>query len=267
MRGESVGTMELVRCGIPADWVSNFSQCLYDWQGLEAAALALLAAGASILFVQRQISQAQDHRSDEISRRHNAARLTLPLALSTVTGLVQRIADEVAGEFEKLGPDGFAKSFDAIVEGSGQRSKFDPIVLPNDVIGSFEEFVASLTDRRDVRHVAELMGSIQILLSRYNNFDLNQAGLQMNLAGLLLDAAKVKLLNEKMFNYARFVDDSPFGIVGVIAPSSAWDQIHGSAQGLVFRRDSPDIFFLDFQQGVEGYKEHSVSPWLEKFEA
>jgi hypothetical protein len=267
MGEEYVNASEVVRCGIPADWVSNFSQCLYDWQGLEAAGLALLAAGAGMWFVQRQIRQAQDHRADELSRRHNAARLTLPLALSAVTELVQKIADEVANEFEKFGPDGFAKAFDAVAEEGGNRSKFNPIAIPHEVLGSFEGFVASLAHAPDVRHVAELIGSIQILLSRYNDFDLNQAGVKMNLAGLLLDAAKVKLLNEKMFNYARFVDDSSFGIVGVAPPADAWNQIHASAQSLVFWRNSPDIFFADFQQRVQGYNEHNVGPWIKKFEA
>ena len=256
-----------VSCGIPSDWVSGFSQCLYDWQGLEAGALALLAAFIGVLFVQRQIGQAQKHREDEISRRHNAARLTLPLTLATVSELVQKIGDEVADEFEKFGPDGFSKTFDAIAGAGSLKTRFDPLSLPADVIVSFGSFVASLADGRDIRHVAELMGSIQILLARYKDFDLNGAGAKLNLAGLLLDAAKVKLLNEKMFNYARFVDENSFGIVGVSTPTDAWDQIHGSAQSLVFRRASPDIFFPDFQERVQRYKEHDISPWIEGLEA
>jgi len=255
-----VNASDLVRCDIPADWSSTFSQCLYEWQGLEAGALALLAAGIGVIFVQRQIKQAQAHRIDEIDRRHNAARLTLPLALAAVTKMIQKIADEAAGEFEKYGPDGFSKTFDAILEGDGNRSRFEPIV-----IGSFEEFAASLTDARDVRHVAELVGNIQILLSRYNDFDLGQAGVTMGLIGLLIDAATIKLLNEKLFNYSRFVDESSFGIVGIISEADAWDQIHGAAQSLVFRRDSPDAFFPDFKELIARYKENKVSPWIEKF--
>lgn len=264
--GEYVSASDVVTCDIPADWINAFSQCLYEWQGLEAAGLALLAAGASMWFVQRQIKQAQGHRADEITRRHNAARLTLPLALSAVTELVGKIADEVANEFEKYGPDGFAKAFEAHAEGKGDRLTFNPVAIPNEVLGSFEGFVASLAHAQDIRHVAELVASIQILLSRYNDFSLNQAGARLSLIGLLLDAAKVKLLNDKIFNYARFVDDSSFGVVGVITPAAAWDQIHGCAQSLVFLRDSPDIFFADLQERVQSYKEHNISPWIEKFE-
>lgn len=253
-------------CSVPSDWGNNFSQCLYDWQALEAAGLALLAACISIYVLQHQIMQAQKHRADDLSRKHNAARLTLPLTLAAVSELIQEIADQVASEFEKRGPDGFDKTFEAIADEGSLRTKFDAIALPNGVIGSFEEFVASLTYPGDIRHVAELVGSIQILLSRYNDFDLNQSASNLGLASLLMDAAKAKLLNDKIFNYARFVDDSSFGIVGVIETSAAWDQIHGSAQGLVFLRASPDAFFPEFNEIIQSYKEHNVSPWIEKFD-
>jgi hypothetical protein len=113
--------------------------------------------------------------------------------------------------------------------------------------------------------VAELVASVQILLSRFNDFDLTQPAAQQSLAGLLLDAAKVRLLTDKIYNYARFVDDSSFGIVGVLEPAAAWDQIHGKAQGLVFHRQSPDAYFPDLKERVDGYKEHNVSPWNERF--
>lgn len=251
-------------CDIPADWLSNFSQCLHDWQGLGAAVLALLAAGITVVFLQRQIDQQQVHRADELSRRHNAARLTLPLALAAVSDLIQTIADEVGDEFESFNPDG-SRTIQAILDTESETAKFETASLPNEVLGSFEDFVASLDHALDIRHVAELVASIQILLSRYNGFDLDQAGAQRNLAGLLLDAAKVKLLNEKIYDYARFVDDSSFGIVGAITPAKAWDEIHGKAQGLVFHRQSPDVFFPDLRRRIDSYKEHNISPWNEKF--
>jgi hypothetical protein len=255
----------IVRCNIPTDWTSNFSQCLYDWQGLEAGVLALIAAIIGVVLLQGQIKQERVHRADDISRRHNAARLTLPLALAAVSELVDTIAEQVSDEFETYGPDGFSKSFDAILRDDGVRTKFEAVSLSSETLESFQSFVESLDRAEDIRHMAELVASIQILLSRYNSFDLKQPGARNNLAGLLIDAAKVKLLNEKIFNYARFVDDSSFGIVGVVAPEQAWDAIHGKAQSLVFHRQSPDVFFPDLQNRIDGYKEHAVSPWNEKF--
>jgi hypothetical protein len=109
------------------------------------------------------------------------------------------------------------------------------------------------------------MASMQILVSRYNGQDLQSTELQSNLQSLMIDVAKVKLLNEAIFNYARFVDEEPFGIVGEMTDAQAWDAIHGSAQGLVFSRQVPDHFFQDFAERVGRYKENNQSPWLEKF--
>lgn len=252
-------------CGIPADWVNNFSQCLYDWQGLEAGVLALIAAGIGVLFLQQQITQQQEHRADDISRRHNAARLTLPLTLAAVSELVQTIADHVADEFDNFEPDG-RRTIEAVLDRESDRTTFDPVSLPNEVLGSFEDFVASLDRQEDIRHVAELVASIQILLSRYNNFDFKQAAVQLSLTGLLLDAAKVKLLNESIYNYARFVDDNSFGIVGVMRPADAWDEIHQKALGLLFHRERPEPFFPELKRRIDGYKERETTPWNEKFE-
>jgi hypothetical protein len=252
-------------CDVPADWVIDFSQCLYEWQGLEAAGLAVVATAIGATMVLRQISQTREHREDEIARKHRAARLSLPLSLSAVSDLVQNIADNLADEFEQYVPNLEQKDIGAILDGRASRTRFDPVSLPHEVIQSFERFVESLEREEDIRHVAELMASIQILVSRYNSFDLNSAGARLGLVGRLLDAAKVKLLNEKIFNYARFVDDGKFGIVGSKAQKKTWDEIHGAAQKLVFLRRRPDLFFPDLQEKIEGYKSHNINPWNEKF--
>lgn len=82
----------------------------------------------------------------------------------------------------------------------------------------------------------------------------------------MIDAAKVKLLNDRIFNYSRFVDEGSFGIVDIFSAAEVWDEIHKSAQSLVFRREIPDIFFADFQDRIQRYKERDVSPWIEKLE-
>jgi hypothetical protein len=252
-------------CDVPADWTMDFSQCLYEWQGLEAAGLALVAAAIGATVILRQITQAREHREDEIARKHRAARLSLPLSLSAVSDLVQSIADNLADEFEQYAPNSEQKDIDAILDGRACRTRFEPVSLPHEVIHSFERFVESLEREEDIRHVAELMASIQILVSRYNGFDLNGVGARLGLVGRLLDAAKVKLLNEKIFNYARFVDDNGFGIVNAENKKKAWGEIHSAAQSLIFLRRRPDIFFSDLQNKIDGYKKHDIYPWNEKF--
>ena len=251
-------------CSFPADWASNFSQCLYDWQALEAGALAIVAAIVSVVVLRRQIKQQQLHRDDEIARRHLAARIKLPLALASISQLITTISNAVGDEFETFGPDG-ARTIAAVLGREPTKQKFDSLELPAEVLATLADFVASHNAVSDRRHVAELVASIQILLARYNGFDLNQPAARHNLSGLLLDAAKVQLLVNKMYNYARFVDDSCFGQVGVADQKQVWDEIHEQAQGLVFARQSPDIFFPELQRRIEGYKKQGTNPWNEKF--
>lgn len=246
--------------------ITSASTWLYRWQTLVAGGLALIGAYLTVRKIREQLAQSERHRNDDSQRRLNAARLTLPLALAEISELIQCTADEIASELEQLGAEGFDSAFDANVEGKAFRKHFEPVQLSDNVLEAFREFVQSLNDNQDIRHVAELIASIQIYLSRYNSFDFGMAGVQTTLEGYLLDAGKIKMMIDGMFNYARFVDDSSFGVVDVISLNDAWDQIHGKAQGLVFRRSSPDFFFPGIQERVQRYKELGLSPWTEKFE-
>lgn len=254
-----------LQCDVPADWTQDFSQCLYEWQGLEGGALALAAALIGSIFLWKQIQQAKKHRQNDLDRRHYAAKLTMPLALSSVCELCQLIADEIANELETYEPESSAKTMQAILDDRIARKRFDPVELPEAVIGGFERFAETLSSQNDVKHLSELIATIQILYSRYNSQNLLGAGARTNLESLLLDAATVKTLCDSMFNYARSVDQSSFGIVGVITHQEAWNRIHASAQGLVFLRNSPDFFFPAIEALVSRYQESGTSPWLEKF--
>ena len=259
----STGLSQCIRI---CDAVHGVGNWLYCWQTLIAGTFALVGAYFTVRKIREQIRQSDRQRQDEIARRHNAARLTLPLALAAVGDLLQETVDEIAYELEQLGPHGFSKAFDANVEGKANRSSFAPVRLADDVISTFRDFVESLTSSTDIRHVAELVASLQIYLSRYNGFDLKMIGVRTGLEGLLLDAAKIRLLVDKMFNYARFVDDSSFGIVGVGSSKDAWDEIRAKAQSIVFLRESPDFFFGAFNDQVDRNKDQDVSPWNKKFE-
>jgi len=260
-----VSVTDRLQCDVPADWAQDFSQCLFEWQGLEGGALALAAALIGSIFLWKQIQQSEEHRKSDLLRRHNAAKLTMPLALSAVSELSQSIADEIASELETYEPTGFARTMAAILDERAAKKRFDPVDLPEAVINGFEKFTETLSNQSDIKHVSELIATIQILCSRYNSQDLQGAGARTNLESLLLDVATVKTLCDSMFNYARSVDENSFGIVGVIAHEDAWNRIQGNAQNLVFRRSNPDFFFPAIQALVSRYQENGTSPWLEKF--
>lgn len=254
-----------LRCGVPSDWANDFSQCLFEWQGLEGGGLAILAALFGAKYLRRQIRQAQQHRQDDIDRRHIAAKLTMPLALSGVVEATQKIANEIASELETYGPEGFDRTLEAILGDRANRKGFESIDVSADLIGVFERFVETLSRYGDIKHVSELIANLQILVSRFNQFDLQSAGARSSLEALLLNAATVKALCGAMFNYVRNIDDSSFGIVGVLPNDEAWQIIRGAAHGLVFSRTSPDHFFPAINEMVSRYIENGYSPWLEKF--
>lgn len=245
-----------------------FGHWLYNWQTLIAAGIASAAALLTGLLIYRQIKQAEGFHRDELGRRHNAARIALPIALASIGDICSAIADNVAHAIEARDNSdiGFSTSFEDAVSGDFAREEFDRVSIPSDIIAAVQRFVETLTDERDIRHVAELISSVQILLSRYKTFNLGQPGVVIYLYGLLLDTAKVQLLNDKIFNYGRFVDDSRFSVIGSISNSEAWDMINGKAHGLIFSRKIPDLFFKEIAERIGRYKANDFSPWNEKFE-
>jgi hypothetical protein len=238
-------------------------QWLYDWQTLAAGILALFAAIWAGILLQRQIRQSEDHRRDDVQRRHNAARLTMPLALAKISQLVQSIADQIAGELETFEPHSQARDI-AETFGNGPR-KFEPVELSDDVVANFRRFVETLTERNDIKHTAELISQIQILIARFNSLDLQGAGVRSNLEDRLVDAAKARLLCDKMYDYARSVTHESFGIVGVISNEAAWQEIAKKAYGLVFLREYPDAFSPAIQDHVTRARERDLSPWIKRF--
>jgi hypothetical protein len=237
---------------------------LHDWQTLISGFLALGAALWAGRLLQEQISQAEKFRQDEIKHRHNGSRVVLPLALASINELCREVSNAIAHEIE------VRQNFDAAFDEATEHSaliQFKPVALAPEVISEMKGFAETLRGQKSVQHVGELMSSLQILASRYNSFDLSQHKdvVLHGLSELLIDAAKVGLLNDKMYNYGRFVDGK-FAIVGRIPDADAWDMIHAKAEGLIFGRRIPDIFFEPLKARIDRYKKNNRSPWIEKFD-
>jgi hypothetical protein len=254
------------KCITICDAVHGVGQWLYDWQTLISGLLALGAAFWAGKLLREQISQADKFRRDEIQRRHNGSRVALPLALSAIDELVREVSGAIAHEFEVR--QDFDAAFAEAAELEKPRERFEPVSLSGEVISEMKGFAETLRGRKSVRHVGELMSSIQLLISRFNSFDLSKHSdvVRHGLSSLLIDAAKVGLLNDKMYNYGRFVDGK-FAIVGRVPDADAWDMIHAKAEGLIFARRIPDIFFEPIKAKIDRHKKDATSPWLERFDA
>ena len=244
---------------------SIFGQWLYDWQTLISGLLAVGAAYWAGRLIQKQIAQNDDLHRKELSRRHNAARAVLPLALSEISEFCQKIADNVADEIEARSKEGYI-DWTTALDSEDSPKQLTSQDFPESTISTFQAFIETLTNKENIRHVADLISSLQILNARYTNLNLNQIGVVRNLYGLLIDTAKVKLLNDSIFNYGHFVDESPFSVIGTTTNPEAWDMIKTKAHSLIFSRKIPDLFFYEITELISRDKANNNSPWLEKFE-
>lgn len=249
-------------CRVPAHWILDPSQCWFDWQTLIGGILAVGAAAVSVYFLRKQISQTDLLHQEELARQHNAIRTVTPIALSSISDFCQAIADEVCGEIERRANEPMILGVD-----DESEKRLSPQYIPADVLPTMQGLVATLGEESRIKHVAELVGSLQILQSRHNEFDLKQAGSEFGLYGILLDCAKVKLLTDSIFNYSRFVDETNFSLFDGQKSYNIWDDIHKKSQSLVFSRLMPDLFFPTLADKIDSYKEHNISPWMEKFSA
>lgn len=110
-------------CRLPKHWISDPSLCWFEWQAFAAGLLAVLAATLGAYFLNRQTKANTAIYEDDITRRHNSAKiLALPLLLklsnnihkslilvSNISGLVEnkkyKIAELVGKELEKYDPN------------------------------------------------------------------------------------------------------------------------------------------------------------------
>jgi hypothetical protein len=245
-------------------WSQIVGQWLYDWQTLIAGVIALAGALCTIKGIRQQLRQVDEHRRDEIRRRHAAARAALPIALASLSEVAAQIVNNAADQIESFeGSDWFGVL-------DGERSGFEnksflPVSVPNEVISNITMFVETLNDEYEIRHIGELISSVQISIGRHNSYkygwpiDLNTP------YNLILDAAKVGLLVDTIYNYARFVDSGSFAIVDRIDPADAWGRLERKAYGLLFKRENLDRFLPMLNEIVNAYKEAGASPWNEKF--
>lgn len=246
--------------------LQGLGEWLYNWQTLLSGVLALGAAVWAGKLLRAQIAQADVLHQKDVERSHNAARVALPMALSEVSQYVQKIADQVADELEKYQPGSELVPRAELVRQGAEVDPFLPVVLPKDVIPLFQAFVQTLTDQSSIRHVAELLSSIQILNSRYQGFNFNQVAVDHSLYRLFIDASKVSYLNDRLFNYGRYLDSENFGKHFEEPFSESWVNILRKAEGLLFSRRFPDHLLNELGRRINRRKEANDSPWLERMD-
>ena len=241
-------------------------QWLYNWQTLLSGLLALGAALWAGGKIQEQIRQADNLNNDELRRRRTSARVMLPFALSSIHAFCQSAGTNLAVAIEALGVE-----HQPTVQGNIDEVVVAPalgkIEYPSGAIDALGRFVECLDDNEQEKHIAELVGQLQIFHARYESESDKAVPFRVSLYNLLVDAGTVKFLVESIFNYARFADDASFAKVGTISNADAWKEIQKSTLGLIFDRPVIDGFAREIGSTIARYVEAGTSPWIEKFES
>lgn len=254
-----MGVLDRIRCDVPSDWASDFSQCLYEWQGLEAGALALFAAIVGAAYLQKQVRQTDAHREDELKRRRVAAIVALPLTLARTSEMLQTIADEIAKRFEKLREN--PSTDDSIIIIGPGLTTFDAVEFPDQNVRAFQDFVESLSNAHDIAHVAQLIASIQVLLARLRSFDPKGVALEQALVSLMLDCAWAAHLNDSLFDHARSVGIEPFSTAERDSTKD-WANVRAKSHSLLFSRRNPDPMMIVLNETIARYAANGSSPWI-----
>ena len=247
-------------CRVPLDWLADPSQCWFDWQTLITGALASFAAWITIRHIRKQIEQSAEHRQDDINRRRNAAKVALPFALSSVNAVVNRVAHSILDEFDRFNPDGSLTLESLLAEDTDHMLPL--IEMPSEVVSAFQDFVESLSETDEIQHVAELASGAQILLSRYRGVQ-DARNLRVDdMFSLIIDAAKVSVLNNSLYQFARCKAGCEFAVVGIISNEDCWDRISQEAVGFSIKRKNFDYICEHVARNLEPFKENGISPWV-----
>lgn len=184
-----------LRCDVPADWMNDFSQCVYEWQGLEGGLLALGAALLGVIFLRRQIQQSDRQERQRLQRQQNAVRATLPLTLSGLVETLRRMLLALAAAAAEVREAGFSSSF-------------DPPPTPTEHIAELQAVIASTDERTVTEPISEIIREIQTLWARVNVLrdrreQKRRVGLRQNIDEWIIQTAQIHALVESLFAYAR----------------------------------------------------------------
>lgn len=191
--------------------LSIFWQCLYDWQTLVSGILALIAAVISVIFIIKQIGQAEKHHQAELQRRHNAVRAIMPLALSSINTWNQHILNnccQVKNEPVDQQFDVHQQNFELNGgEGILTYRFFGVEAVSSDTLNTLKDFVETLSCQDIIKITAKMVSCMQDLTSdisarRYQDDE----GYYSGLTAFSSHAEEIGKLHDTISDYCRNFD-------------------------------------------------------------
>ena len=209
------------RCDIPYDWIHYTSQCLHEWQTLEAGVLALLAGLGSVYYLRKQISLSREIEENNRKRHFNAVRASFPLTLSSIVDFASlsfKELDQAKGNLKQGGKKALAAQISI------------PVITP-DLVEQLRGFIEATDDQTAISLVSELLREVQVLSARMHSLadekDMkNRVGIDFNIAEYKLQAARIAALADALFPFSRGSVESPPSSVSreaVVEVLSRWD--------------------------------------------
>lgn len=203
-----------MKCGLPSDWTVGFSQCLFDWQTLIAGLLAVLVGVATVIFLHRQIKQADRISSQIRTSREAVARAKLPMASSEVAAIAKRWVTAL----DAVAPV-------VVARGSAISEAVHIEPLPSIVTGAFDELVAATSDHRALFAVSAIYSEYQVLRARSEDIHRNPRSHRLALSSYYLQAVIVHALALELLLYGRRENHC----VGEVS----WSDLEASAQQIL----------------------------------
>lgn len=244
---------------------SSFGDWLSKWQTLVGALIALGGAYLTVGKISEQIEQAEKQRQDEIERRRAAARVALPLALASLSQILVRIFKDLDDRFKATQyviEDPLSGTFKTMAS----HDPFQVPEIPQETIRVFRDFVETRIEESEISYMGELMASLQILVSRIQNFDFEGEGLPQNLVDRFIDVARVDLLSSQIYNYARFKSGEIPSEILDLGHDEAWEKIGRAASSLTRWNAGSFDFERDALGEIKRRSEAGASPWIERID-
>jgi hypothetical protein len=201
-------------CRTPANWCHDFSGCLYDWQSLIGAILAISAAAIGSILLYKQILQSDRHEKKRVERRLIAVRASLPLTLSQICEFAsdsfgQLLAARSERSDDELGP---------------LAAGFSPPSIPMTVISALQEVLEATDDPKIIDLISEIIREIQLISARCNSLlDPHEISGNFRICGkmdeYILQCARLHAISGSLFPFARRETDSSPDCI-------KWDQVY-----------------------------------------
>lgn len=206
-----------------------------EWETLISGILAIFAAIIGAIYLERQVSQADNHEKERVRKRYLASRATMPLALSKLisyanssSSAMRSLHKQCRGEAIRDRDNIVLPEFPSIPDGSVSMLR-DMIEASGNDLGVW---IAGIISRIQVQNAR--------ILSIYDDLsdpEINSRVItKYNIEEYIIDSAKIYATVEALFEFARMESD-------VIPSTVEWTDIRKALRLMGFYKEEfPNLY-------------------------